>query len=770
MELWLFIAAIFVIYLLFLKKKKNKPAGSYASKIVKSPPKEWLADIKEKETVVKKDDSEDDDLATFTLSSGQSVEYRTAKFQRQNSPKTTNAMARWVLPCEVTIVGGVEITGGYFYLGQRMKPAGQSLSGYYDDGTEASLIDDTLKTYPTPYLYEDSSLGYWPSYSSLSPDARGAYLSWLASDRRDSSCPVGYVFIYLYGLERKALVDSRDGNTPDAEFLTLFNEVCRLRSVFIENRSFRNYSSQLLEAMSIMRPQVGLVPSPGSDSDYSNGGMQFKLTLAKAVDAGVPVSADLALTWITNHTEYALRTPARRCVKEFAALFKLRYTLKYSMGIVIKPNKTRLRLDYIPASPSLRGFRLPVPDLPDPSVLKGPVQKIMTIAELCTDELDAYSRYLGRKGTSQSDTAAIILLPIEIISESAGKVLSTFKNWADEVITSLKGLTTVADFWAHMGADCPAKINKKEADLMQAFALKMGYCLAPDPFYHHVKAEADGALVLFAAGEGTRLPPSPAFISAVMTLRLGSMVALTDNSLDQAEQKVLENAIDHNSGLNEDEKRSLHAYLTWQLHTPANMTGMKNRIALLSTMEKSAIGKVIVGVACSDGRIEPAEIKQLEKIYSGLGLDPSTISGNIHQHSTAEVTQLSSASASPRATEFTLDASVLSRHESATNDVRKLLSAIFTEDEPEFRESTAVAGAQDGGLDNAHSQLYHRLLEKEQWPRKEVTALCENLNLMLSGALEVINDWSYAVVDAPVLDDADDDIWVDQEIAKELEG
>jgi hypothetical protein len=41
------------------------------------------------------------------------------------------------------------------------------------------------------------------------------------------------------------------------------------------------------------------------------------------------------------------------------------------------------------------------------------------------------------------------------------------------------------------------KINKKEADLMQAFAQKMGYGLAPDPYYHHVKADVDGTLVLF---------------------------------------------------------------------------------------------------------------------------------------------------------------------------------------------------------------------------------------------------------------------------------
>ncbi|MCS5961843.1 TerB N-terminal domain-containing protein [Klebsiella pneumoniae subsp. pneumoniae] len=69
---------------------------------------------------------------------------------------------------------------------------------------------------------------------------------------------MGYVFIYLYGLERKALVDSTGPKIPDAEFRNLFNEVARLRSIFIENRSFRGYSTQLLEAMSILRPNMGL--------------------------------------------------------------------------------------------------------------------------------------------------------------------------------------------------------------------------------------------------------------------------------------------------------------------------------------------------------------------------------------------------------------------------------------------------------------------------------------------------------------------------------
>ncbi|MDW7498096.1 TerB N-terminal domain-containing protein, partial [Escherichia coli] len=584
MELWIFIVAIYLIYILFFKKKKTKSAGSYTSAPVKAPPKEWLANNKKNQSVMQNEDSEDDNLATFTLSGGRNVEYSITATQRQNFSKTTGALARWIFPGEMITISGIEVTGGHFYLGQRMKPAGHNSGGYYDGNNEASLVDDTLKIYPTPYIYEDSSLGYWPSFSSLSPEARGAYLSWLASDRCDTSCPIGYVFIYLYGLERRALVDSRDNNISDDEFYSLFKEICRLRSVFNENRSFRNYSSQLLEAMSILRLNENLAAALNDDSEFSNS-MQFRLILAKTVDTGAPVPADLALTWVTNHAEYSLRTPARRCAKEFAALFKRRYTLKYGEGMVVKPNKARLRLDYTPASPSLRGIRLPVPDLPDPGALKGPVQKLMAIADICTGELDAYSRYLGRKGTSANDTAAILLLPSEIVNESAEKILSTFKHWADDAIRSKGGIVSVADYWSHMNATCPAKINKKEADLMQAFAQKMGYCLAPDPYHHHVKADVDGVLVLFPAGERGRFSPSPEFITAVLTLRLGSVVALIDNSLDQAEQKVLENAINNNASFSDDEKRSLHAYLTWQLHTPANMTGMKSRIELLGAVK-----------------------------------------------------------------------------------------------------------------------------------------------------------------------------------------
>lgn len=69
----------------------------------------------------------------------------------------------------------------------------------------------------------------------------------------------------------------------------------------------------------------------------------------------------------------------------------------------------------------------------------------------------------------------------------------------------------------------------------------------------------------------------------------------------------------------------------------------------------------------------------------------SSVSSNIHQHSATETALVSSVPANQSTAGFTLDANVLARHESATDDVRKLLNSIFTEEEPEQPESAPAS-------------------------------------------------------------------------------
>ncbi|MGS9112194.1 TerB N-terminal domain-containing protein, partial [Salmonella enterica subsp. enterica serovar Infantis] len=76
-----------------------------------------------------------------------------------------------------------------------------------------------------------------------------------------------------------------------------------------------------------------------------------------------------------------------------------------------------------------------------------------------------------------------------------------------------------------------------------------------------------------------------------------------------------------NDTLSPTEKLSLHDYLTLRLNTTANHSGLKDKIEQLIDKEKSAISNVIISVSCAYGKIDPAEIKQLEKIYKIIGLD-----------------------------------------------------------------------------------------------------------------------------------------------------
>ena len=698
------------------------------------------------------------DLATFSISYG----YEEEK-SKNNTP------GKWIKSGQSITIKGQIFTGGNFYFGGK-------LSSFDEYGTEASLVDDSLKIENKPSSYEDESLGYWPKFISLTPKGRGAFLSWLSGNRSDPETPLGYVFIYFYGLERRITVDSIKQAVDDTEFKSLFDEILRLKGIYGNSRSFSNYSTRLLEIMCLLRPHV--VSNPEFEKTPQRDSLLFRHRLATTVNEGKPVSAELALAWIRFYPDYNLKKPARRCGYEFSQMFTRLYSKKYGDGIVVKPNKTRLKIEYHPASSSLRGISFPQQDLPDPSNLKGPVNKLIAIADECTAELDAYSRYLAKPDTSRTDIEAVLLLPDDLGDMGATLGLGKFKKWADDAISTKNGLVNVEAFWIYTKSPLPAKINKKEAELIQNLAQKAGYGIAPDTRYHHAKISVDGKLVLFYEGHGKYFEPSKAFSEMGMALRLGAMVATIDSHVDQAELHLFTQLIDHDTNLSPTEKRSLHAYLVWRLNTPSNVTGLKARVELLGKTEKAAVSRILVSVAMADGKIDPGEIKQLEKLYTLLGLDKALVTGDIHRMSSSKVgvrpVNPQSETISPASTTFQLDESILAIHESETKDVQSMLGAIFVEDSPEEESDDSAMDnsvvEEEAGIDKPHYALFESLIRKDKWAREEVEALCRDYGLMVSGALETINDWSFEKVDAAVLEEDGDAIYVDQEIVEEIEG
>lgn len=755
MEFWLFIGGAVIMY--YLIKAMATSSEQQVQKNDRLSSKNEISVTMTTRNRVVGSSNRDDDLATFSISYG---------YDEEKSKNTTPG--KWIKTGESITIKGQAFTGGNFYYGGK-------LSSLDRDGTEASLVDDSLKIENKPFTFEDESLGYWPKFISLTPKGRGAFLSWLSGNRSDPETPLGYVFIYFYGIERRITVDSIKQAVDDSEFKALFDEVLRLKSIYGSSRSFSNYSIRLLEIMCLLRPHV--VSHPDLEKTPQRDSLLFKHRLATTVNDEKPIPAELVLAWIRFYPDYNLKKPARRCGYEFSQMFTRLYSKKYGDGIIVKPNKTRLKIEYHPASSTLRGISLPQQDLPDPSNLKGPVNKLIAIADECTAELDAYSRYLAKPDTSRTDIAAVLLLPDELSDLGATLGLGKFKKWADDAISTKKGLVDVEEFWTYTNSSLPSKINKKEAELIQNLAQKAGYGIAPDTRYHHAKTSADGKLVLFPAGHGKYFEPSKAYSEMGMALRLGAMVAAIDSHVDQAELNLLTQLIDHDTNLSPTEKQSLHAYLIWRLNTPSNITGLKARLETLGKTEKAAVSRILVGVAMADGKIDPVEIKQLEKLYTLLGLDKALVTGDIHGMSSSKaglrpsIYQPKTTSSAP--TLFQLDESILAIHESETKDVQSMLGAIFVEDEPtgESDDSTtdSTTTEEEIGIDKQHYALFESLIRKDKWTREEVKALCRDSGLMVSGALETINDWSFDKVDAPLLEEDGDAIYVDQEIVEEIE-
>ena len=694
---------------------------------------------------------------------------------------------RWVGADETVDVSGIKIKGGFFYVGGQLS----GLGGY---GTEPSLVDPTLRINRCSPDYLGKQVPYECDYNDIGPEGRAAYVGWLAGDRRDSGVHIGYVFLYFNGIERRLLVDDKDGAIPGYERDALILELRRLKNLYGYNRYFNIYVTNLLSHVWVLnnqnddgRPSTDLLVA---EKEFTSA-LQF--LLARAVKKGVPVDSELALAWIKTHPDFSLRTPALRCEREFEALFRLRYRNEFGDGLKIETKATSLQLSYRPANSSLRGYRGPRLDLPDVSRLIRPVKKLMDLAESCTNEIESFGRFVGGPGSFPDSLRAVSLLPDDLVASLSYARMNRLRDWMGNQVSKSGGLVPVKSMFQHFGEDAPEKIDKKQADMLSNVTEKAGFGIVPDARFHGTRPDIDGKVMLFAGGHGKDFSPSPTFRKVATILRLGALVARTDEHVDEAEIDLLRNLIAENQQLTEIEKRSLRAYMHWRLNTPANMSGLKRRLEVLDSKEKIAVSHILVGVALADGKIDPAEIKQLEKLYTSLGLDRSMVTSDVYTFSSSRTPkppvqeqqlpvqqqepppQSSFETPKPVAASFfSLDYNLLKFYEQETKNVQAILETIFVDEdalyEPENETvtDTPLSDHPIRRLDMRHRYLYRELVTRKTWPRDEMEELCQNLQLMVGGAVEVINDWSYENFNLPLIEDDDEIIHVDTEIAQQI--
>lgn len=686
---------------------------------------------------------------------------------RVQSP--ARASAEWMAQGHSATVHGFA-TGDLVYVGSGLR----ALDG---SGIEPSLIDPARPVdHPSHANTAGEGMTYWPSYSSISSASRTAYLQWLAGGRKDPNAYIGYVFIFFYGLERRAYEFLQNRGSNAEEVLAIGREVARLLELYGDTSgSFAGYGESFLEMLASIEPRARDLRRNAIHPGYGvpHG---LKIALGECARDSRPLPAGLALDWVRS--SYYLNTPATRCASEFELLFHIRYAKQFGDGLVIKPNKTFLDLTYRPASSALDAVVITDQKIPDVSQLTRPLGKLIELAQECSSALDSFSRFLGRNPDARQTLSAFALLPEELVE---GTPSADAHSLASLVRSRLDG-----DGRAHLSAGellqyvalaKPDKVSKNEAMLLAQALEKLGYGIEPDVRLGGPVYDIDGHVVVFR-----RLPDCPSdasdeYATAALCMRLGAVVSAADDEVSELERELLREHIEETLQLSPGERQRLRAHLAWLLEASLGTSGLKKQLAALSNAARRHIADLLVIIAAADGRVDPKEMRILEKLFGLLGLPVADLYRAVHTaHSDDEPLMVDVPPAKTKgyaippkpAPSSGIDMDRVRLKIAETRQVSTLLSSIFVEEQAPVSVAPAIAVAGTiGTLDVAHSELLRRLAERERWPRSEVERLAEELSLLTDGALETLNDYAYATA-ADALWEDDDPVAINPNVAREL--
>lgn len=531
---------------------------------------------------------------------------------------------QWVGPGTTTTISKYTIPGGMLYVGHGLQaPRG---------GTDPALIDPKLTVSARHVDVTDARMGYWPAYHEIGSTARAAYLTWLAGGRRDPRADIGLVFLFMYGLERRALVDIPTERRLAAELAPIRAEMQRLLDMYGDNYSFRGYASKFLDVLDLQLAEgecdASAVAPPLVPERRWEPPMRLRVELGAIASEGRPIPADWALAWAWYHPDIHLRTPAYRCIEEFTALFNTRYRAAHGDGIHVKPGKTKVRIEYYAATSGIDVAELAM-GVPDVFTMATPRNQLTKIVESVTTDLDPYSRYLGRNPDGKTGLGAAALLPEDLTGEPSQEV-TALVEWAAGLADS-GATTTGADVLSRWPAKAPERLAKVEAVTLATLLARHGLGLEPDVRLGGPAITTASTVVTFWMGKGP-LPQvaSPAYAGAATLLHLATAVAAADGHVSSEEQQHLVEHLQRALGLTGGERTRLEAHMRWLAASGVKLTGLTKRIDVLTGPQRSSIADLLVAVAAADGVISPEEVTSLSKIFKLLGVDPAEVHSRLH--------------------------------------------------------------------------------------------------------------------------------------------
>ena len=341
----------------------------------------------------------------------------------------------------------------------------------------------------------------------------------------------------------------------------------------------------------------------------------------------------------------------------------------------------------------------------------------------------------------------------------------------------------------------------------------------PDVLSGARSPKPDDSVVMFrlAADESSQSAGDRGGYEAVaVMLDLATTLVNADGKISGRGVQFLNRQVDAWSHVGAAAQRRLRARLRLGIVYPPTLVSLRSRIEPLPASAREALAKLLSALAWADGNLRPTAVKHLEKVYRLLGLQASALYSELHVASTAaeaiaDTDPRNPARASPtptarapeaptstprdaeerglpgspaavpnsrKETGFKLDPVRIAALQRDSERVIAMLSKVFEEQGPpssvaaqpntdsvesDFDEKTARLL----GLDPEHSAFLRVLLTRQSWTRAELADIAADMELMLDGALERVNEAALDAYDARIVD-GDDPIEIAQDLIENV--
>lgn len=214
---------------------------------------------------------------------------------------------------------------------------------------------------------------------------------------------------------------------------------------------------------------------------------------------------------------------------------------------------------------------------------------------------------------------------------------------------------------------------------------------------------------------------------------------------------------------------------------------IKKLIKMLEDSEKETIAKYMISVAMADGIVKDSELKILQKIFKQLDLSEdylnSTLSELINSADDVVVVEKGVATKkkgsripknikSDERIELKLDVKKLEKIKINTSEIHNVLQEIFADEQAEVLKSEPIETVSSEDEDKKEIEsgllgIVNIIIDKESWTRNELLNIIQNKGMMLSSAIDEINEWSEEEY-GDFLVEEDDDVYLINEAVVNL--